>query len=110
MDPMALRAGKLFEVAVWVVYTVWLLREGRGRQAPGQKLPSNILVESCVRMHALPARCLQGLGEQKRTKYKINGTATTAIEKSNPNRPLPARSPDLTVLVVLRLLLGRTYR
>ena len=27
--------------------------------------------------------CLQGLlGEQKRTKYKINGTATTAIEKS----------------------------
>ena len=28
---------------------------------------------------------LQGLGEQKRTKYKINGTATTAIEESNPN-------------------------
>ena len=28
---------------------------------------------------------LQDLEEQKRTKYKINGTATTAIEKSNPN-------------------------
>ena len=62
-------------IFVWVVYTVWLLREGRGRQAPGQKLPSNILVESCVRLHALPAR-----------------------------------SPDLTVLVLFRLLLGRTYR
>ena len=33
-----------------------------------------------------PAVCyfLQDLEEQKRTKYKINGTATTAIEKSNP--------------------------
>ena len=28
-----------------------------------------------------------GLEEQKRTKYKINGAATTAIEKTNPNRP-----------------------
>ena len=37
--------------------------------------------------------CLQGLGEQKRTKYKINGTATTAIEKSNPNRPAKSRLP-----------------
>ena len=36
---------------------------------------------------------LQGLGEQKRTKYKINGTATTAIEKSNPNRPAKSRLP-----------------
>ena len=31
--------------------------------------------------------------EQKRTKYKINGTATTAIEKSNPNRPAKSRLP-----------------
>ena len=62
-------------IFVWVVYTVWLLREERGRQAPGQKIPSNIPVESCVRLHALRAR-----------------------------------SPDLTVLVAFRLLLGRTYR
>ena len=62
-------------IFVWVVYTVWLLREERGRQAPGQKIPSNIPVESCVRLHALRAR-----------------------------------SPDLTVLVPFRLLLGRTYR
>ena len=33
------------------------------------------------------------MGEQKRTKYKINGTATTAIEKSNPNRPAKSRLP-----------------
>ena len=31
--------------------------------------------------------------EQKRTKYKINGTATTAIEKSNPNLPAKSRLP-----------------
>ena len=36
---------------------------------------------------------LQDLEEQKRTKYKINGTATTAIEKSNPNRPAKSRLP-----------------
>ena len=30
---------------------------------------------------------------QKRTKYKINGTATTAIEKSNPNLPAKSRLP-----------------
>ena len=41
----------------------------------------------------LPLVFLQGLGEQKRTKYKINGTATTAIEKSNPNRPAKSRLP-----------------
>ena len=40
-----------------------------------------------------PGTVLQGLGEQKRTKYKINGTATTAIEKSNPNRPAKSRLP-----------------
>ena len=34
---------------------------------------------------------LQDLEEQKRTKYKINGTATTAIEKSNPNLPAKSR-------------------
>ena len=32
--------------------------------------------------------CLQGLGEQKRTKYKINGTATTAtVQYSYCSRP-----------------------
>ena len=31
--------------------------------------------------------------EQKRTKCKINGTATTAIEKSNPNLPAKSRLP-----------------
>ena len=37
---------------------------------------------------------LQDLEEQKRTKYKINGTATiTAIEKSIPNRPAKSRLP-----------------
>ena len=36
---------------------------------------------------------VQDLEEQKRTKYKINGTATTAIEKSNPNRPAKSRLP-----------------
>ena len=36
---------------------------------------------------------LQDLEEQKRTKYKINGTATTAIEKSNPNLPAKSRLP-----------------
>ena len=30
----------------------------------------------------VPLQYLQDLEEQKRTKYKINGTATTAIEKS----------------------------
>ena len=35
--------------------------------------------------HVLLYTFLQDLEEQKRTKYKINGTATTAIEKSNPN-------------------------
>ena len=35
----------------------------------------------------------QDLEEQKRTKYKINGTATTDIEKSNPNRPEKSRLP-----------------
>ena len=42
------------------------------------------------------AYSLQDLEEQKRTKYKINGTATTtctAIEKSNPNRPAKSRLP-----------------
>ena len=34
-------------------------------------------------------RYLQDLEEQKRTKYKINGTATTAIEKTNPNLRVP---------------------
>ena len=42
---------------------------------------------------SLNEEVLQGLGEQKRTKYKINGTATTAIEKSNPNRPAKSRLP-----------------
>ena len=36
---------------------------------------------------------LQGLEEQKRTKYKISGKATTAIEKSNPNRPARSLLP-----------------
>ena len=38
-------------------------------------------------------RVLQDLEEQKRTKYKINGTATTAIEKSNPNLQAKSRLP-----------------
>ena len=40
------------------------------------------------------------LEEQKRTKYKINGTATTAIEKSNPN--LPAYEEHLPGMVRVR--------
>ena len=42
---------------------------------------------------------LQDLEEQKRTKYKINGTATTAIEKSNPNRPRSSSKIPTPVLV-----------
>ena len=53
-------------------------------------------------------RYLQDLEEQKRTKYKINGTATTAIEKSNPN--LPAKSMKFvtrTLLVLVRVHVAR---
>ena len=42
---------------------------------------------------SLPLQSLQDLEEQKRTKFKINGTATTAIEKSNPNLPAKSRLP-----------------
>ena len=43
----------------------------------------------------------QDLEEQKRTKYKINGTATTAIEKSNPNRPAKFLSYEYVTSTVL---------
>ena len=49
--------------------------------------PSANLVR-CVRT------ILQGPGgPPEAAKYKINGTATTAIEKSNPNRPAKSRLP-----------------
>ena len=44
----------------------------------------------------LPSGLLQDLEKQKRTKYKLNGTAATTailVEKSNPIRPAKSRLP-----------------
>ena len=62
-----------------------------GRALGGQRNISRDISAADINLLKLPY--LQGLGEQKRTKYKINGTATTAIEKSNPNRPAKSRLP-----------------
>ena len=52
-------------------------------------------------------RFLQVLEEQKRTKYNVNGTATTATEKSNPIHP--AGNPYIVLGDVQYLLCHRSY-
>ena len=66
-------------------------------------LPADVLIALLVVLF------LQDLEEQKRTKYKINGTATTAIEKSNPNLPAKSRLPYSYPYSTLVVLVGIPY-